>query len=129
MPNPKTTRFATFYNDKRCKINADVFKNYLKTYHSECSKTNICTSAIIIKATAEWGKCKKVLTFGQRKILFEECPESMITNSIKTRCNVMQNANDDVEQGIANGTSYCSVSKSTFEKKRKLQQTMWNTCN
>ena len=114
MPNPETTRFATFYNGKRCKINAEVFQNYLKTYHNSSTETNICTSAIIIRATALWGISKKPLTFDQRKILFEECPENLIRNSSNTcdpllclfdGSNVMLNANDDVEHGLANGTT------------------------
>ena len=115
MPNPATTRFATYFNAKRCNINADVFKDYLKTYHFSCTETNICTSAIIIKSTTKWGISKKDLTFDQRKTLFEECSESHVKNSQNNRCdpllclfdgsNVMQNSNDDVEHGIANGTT------------------------
>ena len=33
-PNPLETKYATFHNAKRAEINATVFYNYLKTYHT-----------------------------------------------------------------------------------------------
>ena len=115
IPNPKKTRFATFSNEKRCAINAHVFKHNLIQNHSECTESNICTSSIVIKAHAEWPQRNIPLSFGQRKLLFEECPEAKIKNTQSQRCdpflclfdgcNVMVNENVDVENGIANGTT------------------------
>jgi hypothetical protein len=36
----ENTRFATFYNAKRC-INIDVFRSYLEKHHTECTPDNI----------------------------------------------------------------------------------------
>ena len=122
MPDPATTRFATFDNITRSQINADVFKSYLETYHKDCVKENICLTAIVIKAEASWHSGKKPLSFGQRKKLFEEISEAdtEIAGRGNTRCdpllclydgcNLMGNANTDVENGIANGTT-CTFKK------------------
>ena len=72
MPSPMTTRFATYYNEKRCSINADVFKDYLEQHHSTCTEGNIPKTAIVIKGNACWSKSKIPLSFEQRKVLFEE---------------------------------------------------------
>ena len=115
MPDPKSIRFATYCNKLRCSLNSEIFKMYLKKHHSWCTETNICQSAIVIKANASWEKSKIVLTFGQRKILFEECSEANTRNKRNTKCdpllclcegsNVMVNENADVANGIANGTN------------------------
>jgi hypothetical protein len=119
MPDPATTRFATFDNKTRCQINADVFKSYLQTYHKDCGSQTICRTAIVIKANAEWGNGKP-LSFGARKKLFEEVSEADITTDRNTRCdpllclydgcNMMGTTNTDVENGIANGTT-CTFKK------------------
>jgi len=116
MPDPKLTRFATYYNKARCSINAEIFKKYLQQHHGNCTETDICNSAIVIKSNAFWGKSKKALSFEHRKILFEECSESdTSTKNRQQRCdpllclfyesNVMVNENTDVSNGIANGTT------------------------
>jgi hypothetical protein len=37
----ENTRFATFYNAKRCGINIDVFRSYLEKHHTDCDNDNI----------------------------------------------------------------------------------------
>jgi hypothetical protein len=76
-PNPLKTKYATYYNKKRSDINASVFRNYLKTYHEVNSGVDILYTAIVIKVVANWAKSKLRLSLDQRKVLFEECPESM----------------------------------------------------
>jgi len=115
MPDPTTTRFATFSNSKRCEINAVVFKNYLQVHHANCTKDNIPKTAIVIKAGTRWAKSKALLSFDKRKILFEECSEADCCDSRNKHCdpllclfynsNVMGTANDDVLNGQANGTT------------------------
>lgn len=131
MPSPATVRFATYYNKKRCNINADVFLDYLTRIHFGCTEGNICESAIVVKANALWGQSKKNLTFDQRKVLFEECSEADIQNTQKQRCdpmlclfdgcNVMGNENSDVGNGIANGTT-CMFRKVHFKVGVTLQR-------
>ena len=130
MPDPKITRFATYYNKARCSINAEIFKKYLQQHHGKCTETNICKSAIVIKANAFWGKSKKALSFEHRKILFEECSESDTSTHNQQRCdpllclfyesNVMVNENSDVSNGIANGTT-CLFKKAHLKPGTILQ--------
>ena len=115
MPNIAETRFATYHNRKRCELNASVFKEYLKKYHSDCDETNIPKTAIVIKANATWTRSKTTLSYGHRKVLFEQCCEADIKNGYNKRCDpmltlfsgchLMGTDNDDVANGIANGTT------------------------
>ena len=116
MPDPATTRYATYTNVKRCQINADVFKSYLEKNHKHCKIDDICPTAIVIKADAHWTHLNgRALSFAQRKRLFEECSEANIKNTRSKRCDpllclfdgchLMGNVNSDVANGIANGTT------------------------
>ena len=75
-PNPLKTKYATYFNAKRADINATVFQDYLKTYHTGISESNIPLTAIVIKAGTNWNKSKIPLTFSQQKVFFEECSEA-----------------------------------------------------
>ena len=119
-PAFQKARYATYHNKNRAEINASVFRNYLDKFHNNCDQNNIPKSAIVIRAGAQWYKQNRKLTFGQRQILFTKCSESHCRNSHKKRCDpllclfkgcfLMGTENDDVKNGIANGTT------STFEK-------------
>ena len=114
MPDPATTRYATYHNKNRCEINARVFKNYLEVYHATCTEQNIPKTGIVIKANARWARTKVPLSFEQRKILFEECSDADCKSGSQhcdpllclfSNCNVMGTTNDDVDNGIANGVT------------------------
>ena len=117
MPDSAKVRYATFFNKLRCMVNMDVVDSHLSKYHKGCTATNIPKSAIVIKATTKWGGRRRVpLSCDQRKVLFEQCPESTIKNKKNSRrcdpflclfdgCHVMGIENEDVENGIANGTT------------------------
>lgn len=115
LPRMEDVRFATFYNKTRCKINSAVFLNYLRKHHSTATKDNIPNTAIVIKAEARWGQTKTPLSWDHRKVLFEECAESDITDDNSKRCDpflclfsgchVMGTENTNVKTGIANGTT------------------------
>ena len=115
MPNIGTTRCATFFNNKRCLIHATIFKKYLETYHKDCDEFSIPKSAIVVRTGAHWQTSRRPLTFGHRKVLFEQCAESDCTNGgnkhcdpllcLFAGCHVMGTENDDVANGIANGTT------------------------
>jgi hypothetical protein len=119
-PNPLETKYATFYNKKRSQINANVFRNYLKTYHHVNSESKIPHTAIVIKAGTTWDKSKIALSFDQRKVLFEECSEADVKRGTSqmcapllclfSGCNLMVTENEDVLHGIANG-SVCRFRK------------------
>ena len=122
MPDLATTRFATYYNRNRVDINATIFHEYLKKYHSNCNMDNIPKTAVVIKTNPSWARSEIPLSFGHRKIFFEQCSEADTKNSYNKRCdpmlclwhgcNLMGTGNDDVRNGIANGTT------STFQKVR-----------
>jgi hypothetical protein len=96
-------------------INMSLWHAYLSQYHKGCTARSIPTSAIVIKAKTQWaGSTKVSLSSDQRKVLFEQCPESTIKDYHSRRCDpvlclfdgcpLMGVENEDVEHGIANGT-------------------------
>jgi hypothetical protein len=112
MPDSAKVWYATFFNNLRCMVNADVVDAYLSKYHKGCTATNIPESVI----TTKWGGRRRVpLSCDQRKVLFEQCPEYTIKDKNSRRCDpllclfdgchVMGIENEDVENGIANGTT------------------------
>ena len=122
MPDMASARYATYHNKNRVEINATIFREYLKQHHSNCEEGNIPRNAVVIKANPVWARSELPLCFGHRKVLFEECSEAHTRNSYNKRCDpllclwfgcyLMGTANDDVRNGVANGTT------STFEKVR-----------
>jgi hypothetical protein len=130
-PNPLKTKYATYYNKKRSDINASVFRNYLKTYHNVNSGVGIPYTAIVIKAVANWAKFKIPLSFDQRKVIFEECPELDVKRGrsqicapllcLFYGCDLMVTENEDVLQGIANGT-VCTFRKLVLKQGAELEK-------
>ena len=120
MPAIAKTRFATYHNRNRAEINARIFEQYLESQHADATEENIPTSAIVIKSSPKWARCKKKLNYSQRKVFFEQCSEADTNNYNKKRfcpllclfsgCMLMGTENKEVKNGIANGT------QSTFEK-------------
>jgi len=114
MPDLSATRFASWTNVKKSEFNGAVFKDYLSKHHANCTKENIPMTAIVIKANAKWAKSGTPLSFNQRKVLFEECPEGKCKSSTNKYydpllclffdCHMMANDNIDVSNGIANGS-------------------------
>jgi AAA domain len=116
LPNIATAKFATYHNKNRCEYNQSVFLAYLKEHHTGCDEHHIPKSAIVIKATASWTKSKESLSFGQRKVIFENCTDADVTDhgrskhcdpmlTLFTGCQMMGTCNDDVRNGVANGTT------------------------
>jgi len=129
MPPIDQTKFASWRNVTKSEFNAAVFKDYLQKHHANCTKDNIPTTAIVVRANAHWNRSNAPLSFSQRKILFEECPEGNCKDSrnkyydpllcLFHDCKVMVNDNKDVENGIANGTTGL-FKKLHLEPKTKL---------
>jgi hypothetical protein len=115
IPTEGRLKYATHYNKPRSQLNASVFKDYLIKNHSKTTDDAIPKTAIVIKAGTSWACNKKKLSPAQRKVLFQECDESIIKDSNRkhadpflclfTGCEVMVNANLEVRNGIANGTT------------------------
>lgn len=117
FPKPDTTRVATFFNRPRSAYNRSVFRDYLRRNHSSCTPDNIPKTALVIKSKLEWGASKKALSPTFRKVLFEHCTDAQIRNGRGEKCDpfltliqgcpIMGTRNEDVGNGIANGT--CAV--------------------
>ena len=115
MPDLLKTRFATYHNKDRAEINARVFEEYLNWYHADCSEDNIPKTAIVIRCDARWTNANKKLTFAQQKTLFTKCSEAHCKDHKKKYCApllclfhncwLMGVENEDVHNGIANGTT------------------------
>ena len=114
MPDISATRFASWTNVKKSEFNNAVFKDYLHRYHENCTKENIPMTAVVVKANAKWAKSGIPLSFNQRRVLFEECPEGKCKSSgnkyydpllcLFSNCHMMANDNFDVSNGIATGS-------------------------
>jgi hypothetical protein len=130
-PNPLKTKYATYFNAKRAAINATVFRNYLKTYHSKNPDSVIPQTAVVIKATTKWSKSKIPLTWDQRKVVFEQCSEADVRRNttqmcapllcLFSGCNLMVTENLDVLDGMANGTT-CTFRKLVLKPGAKLEK-------
>lgn len=115
LPNIAEAKFAVFHNKNRCEYNTTVMMSYLKEHHTGCDEHNIPKTAIVIKASTSWTRTSQKLTFGQRKVLFENCRDSDIVDghnkhcdpmlTLFTGCQMMGTSNDDVRNGVANGTT------------------------
>ena len=115
LPNIATTKFATYFNKSRCQYNATVFCEYFERHHSKDENDNIPKTAIVIKSKPSWTKTGKALSFGQRKTIFEKCSDADVTTygskhcdpllTLFSGCQMMGTQNDDVANGIANGTT------------------------
>jgi hypothetical protein len=86
VPDLLTIQWATYFNNLRCMINMTLWHTYFSQYHNACTARNIPTSAIVIKATTQWaGSQKMPLSPNQRKVLFQQCPESTIKDDHSRR--------------------------------------------
>jgi hypothetical protein len=87
--------------------------------------------AIVIKAVANWAKSKMPLSFDQQKLLFKECPESDVKKGTSQicapllclffGCDLMVMENEDILQGIANGT-VCKFRKEVLKQGAELDK-------
>jgi hypothetical protein len=115
LPEIGKAKFVTWKNITKSEFNAAVFKDYLRKHHSGCTKDNIPKSAVVLKAGARWAHSGAPLSFAQKKILYEECPEGVCRDSERKYydpflclfydCQLMCNRNKAVDLGIANGTT------------------------
>ena len=135
-PDPMKTKYAVYGNKKRTTINADVFRNYMKTYHKGKTESEIPLTAIVIMSTTKWKKSQRQLSFDQRKVLFEECSEAncKIGNQMATPflclfagCNLMVTQNLEVLDGIANGTT-CLLRKVVLKPESQLAKIQLYSC-
>ena len=113
IPQGVGARYATFTNKKRASINANIFREYLQTYHHTEEGTTIPRGALIIRGTGKWGTPSLPLGPEAHKKLWENCSDAHCKNdtqladpflSLFFGCELMVTDNIDVKHGIANGT-------------------------
>ena len=137
LPDIDKTKFASWKNVTKSQFNAAVFKDHLEKFHGSCTKDNIPKTAVVIRADAHWSKSNAPLSFNQRKILFEECPEGDCKNSnnkyfdpllcLFYDCQLICNDNKDVANGVANGST-ALFKKLHLEPGAKLVPTKMHGC-
>ena len=113
IPQGVGTRYATYTNKKRASINANIFREYLQTYHHAEVDTTIPRGALIIRGTAKWGTPSLALGPDAHKKLWENCSDAHCKTDAQLAdpflclffgCQLMVTDNIDVKHGIANGT-------------------------
>ena len=113
IPPGTESRYATYTNKKRASINAQIFQQYLQTYHHTDGDTPIPKGTLIIRGTGVWEKMKNKLGPNAQQKLWETCSDAHIKNGhtmadpflcLFHGCELMVNDNIDVKNGIANGT-------------------------
>lgn len=117
MPDIRKTQVATFANATRHAANDTVFNEHLARYHSKDPNDAIPDFTVIIKGYVEWAHNKQPLSFGERHKFFAETTEQDVhlPGSPSRRCApmlklfyktlVMGTDNEDVSNGVANGTT------------------------
>ena len=115
MPDIRTSKVTTFHNKLRSEANDCIFLDHLKMYHSKNEDDPIPEFTVIIKARAEWAHNRRPLTGSARKRFFEQVREEHTRDKNKKsidpllklfyHCDMMYKDNDDVNEGVANGTT------------------------
>jgi hypothetical protein len=130
IPPGMEARYATFCNKKRASINANIFRQYLQTYHDTQAQMEIPCGCLIIRGTAIWGTSRNKLGNAAHKILWENCSDADVKHcgkqladpflSLFYGCELMVNDNIDVKNGIANGTC-CQFVKAVLKQGKDVE--------
>jgi hypothetical protein len=113
---PNGTQIACHYNKDRSAMNSAVFVEHLKKTHSTFEHTPCPLHTLVIKGcNLRWTHSEKNLSSGAKSNLFNRCRDSDVQTAsgkkfrdpfLKTfhRVPMMLTENEDVPNGIANGT-------------------------
>ena len=117
MPDIRFTKVATYSNKNRESANRCIFDEHVQKYHSMDKNAPIPDFTIIIKGFMNWDKQQHPLTYTERNGIFSNTTETDFkqTRNENKRCDpflrlfyqmhVMSTDNEDVDNGIANGTT------------------------
>ena len=116
---PPGTQIACSTNKDRCTMNHSAFRSHLRNTHE--INGNTCAHTLIVCASSlKWFRSKKVLSKKARHDLYEKCGDFNVQRSsskfldpfLKLYIGIplMLTDNDDVPNGIANGT-LCTLKK------------------
>lgn len=131
IPPGMEARYATFTNKKRASTNANIFQQYLQTYHHTDAQMEIPRGCLIIRGSATWGTSRNKLGNAAHKILWENCSDAHVKQSgnqladpflsLFYGCELMVNDNIDVKDGIANGTC-CQFVKAILKQGKDVKK-------
>ena len=115
MPDIRETKITTFHNKLRSEANDCIFLEHLKKHHSKDKNDPIPDFTVIIKSLPTWAHNDKPLSNRARKRFYHEVREDNPKDgSNKTvdpflklffLCEMMIKDNEDVHNGVANGTT------------------------
>lgn len=117
LPDVTNMKIATFTNEKRENFNNTLFMSHLQHFHSVDESKPIPLCTVIIKGFLKWKHNDRAFTFGERAQFFNSATESNTRQQrdkskridpflkLYDKCEVMVTRNEDVENGIANGTT------------------------
>jgi hypothetical protein len=130
IPPGLEARYATFTNKMRASINANIFREYLQSFHHTDEGMEIPKGALIIRGSAKWYTSRAKLGNAAHKILWEQCSDGHVAQGTRRAdpfltlfrgCELMVNDNIDVKDGIANGTC-CNFEKAVLKPGKNVQK-------
>ena len=130
IPPGLEARYATFTNKMRASINANIFLQYLQTFHHTDEAMEIPKGALVIRGSAKWNASNAKLGNAAHKILWEQCSDGHVAQgtrradpflSVFHGSEQMVNDNIDVKDGIANGTC-CTFEKAVLKPGRNVHK-------
>ena len=117
IPENKNIKIATWTNRKKEDFNNAMFMNHLKMFHSQNEEDPTPQCTVIVHSQIAWKHNNRILTQNERNRFFDKACETD-TRELHDKskrvdpmlklffgCNVMVTQNEDVANGIANGTT------------------------
>ena len=116
LPNLLKTQMATYSNREKEKYNDLIFNSHLEANHSKNEERDIPECTVLIKGDPSWSHNRKPFSFNEKSRFFNNCREhntrarnrknKRVSPILKlwNNCKVMYLDNDDVGNGVANGT-------------------------
>ena len=115
LPDIRHTKVTTFHNRLRAEANDCVFLEHLRKYHSKENDAPVPDFTVIVKANPCWSHNHIPLGDQARQRFFREVTSDHIRDGTKKsidpllclffKCELMYRDNDDVNNGVANGTT------------------------
>ena len=134
MPDIRKVKTATYSNKTKMKFNNAVFMDHLRRHHSQDESDKIPECTVIIKGKAKWKHNNQDMTFSERQTFFESANESNTKSGNKrvdpflklfSKCELMYGHNDDVYNGVANGST-ALLEKVVLHEGRKPHKIRYN---
>ena len=117
VPDLRKVKVTTYTNKLKEIYNEAIFMEHLKMYHSKNEADPIPEFTVIVKGHASHNHNKRSFTYRERQTFFSKCTENNTRWSSRPTkrlapllklfhmCELMGIDNDDVKNGVANGTT------------------------